>query len=1327
MGVKRAWPFLRKQGLAPDSQHKVSLTSPLSKIRIDVCSTHNTPIRYIYSGTSDLEVAHSKLEQWLLKIGSKESMRLYIDGMPAAEKEETHASRHQVRQKALIKAAPAISNLEARLAEKKRVRKHHISSANKLLRQAFHWSLENRKSFVEYMTSKNYDIVLCPTESDVLIAAECQPQDAVISCDSDLLFYKTIPVVWRPMGSYKARRFVPYERNAILEALDLSSSQLTALAILSGNDYAANIPHLAIHTNHKIVSTLTGDEKNMIQQYLAHPNVKRRTNKEGTWTTESYANAVRVFVDLKQDLAINNDSARDPSEDSSLSYTVLRQRMETFTSAFKTFKAEEYKARVAKRDARNAGPDPNTEVKPMNPFATIDKPAPSISHQYRPRYSPKIRYEPHTEQPAPAIMMQYTLKPWKEPELPEKPSLPEPAAKKPTPIKPEIRRSERFERKQILDALSFEHPTVTLDLDRLSTNVRAAVHGDPLSKTITECIRGAVKVAWETKRRCQILIGLYLEDLFYPRSTSGNLRPAIPVATVSEQDQAVLNSLCPPLASKEMTEGSDDVSSAEDGQDDGSNTPFIHSLLSSLYSGNRPGDGKVGSVVNAFISRLQRMGHLGTLQSVKTDLLNRGKDYAPSFLVRSVASQLSAELRRHYRHGAKKLSEQILTLIKKGQLASNQAMDLKSKEPAIQLFVRANALAGRRWRLSPLSSEEHGYMTFTESELAAFLHKRDELHPVLKELIGFTDQQRRLTQVELTQDWLPLQTPGLLIQQLIAPVDPRASNGDRLHGRQKKNAGVAATIKIVTPEDLRMHVNSLRHPTFDPRTYEQKGYFLRGSIKTDGYNLQLLAYKVRELNSVKYKRYSTGLLPNRLLNTTSGTSDFLTEVRNVFKTAADVELLLGCTLNETDKVSYLGIDPGQAYIVGAYAHLAQDMNPKIGKRQDHRRKKMRGSRGRGKRGSGKSKKTIHQPRGQRHINLAANQKAVAQPTLRHRNWMEKQKGTNLLTTNTETAVPPTVSQPATNSMEAATPESLSICTIESSLPPLHGATTSFADHVEQRRVNHKHLDTFYNGKRFRFKKYKRMSKKARAREFHQLADSLLRMVGGTTGEKRKEKQKVVIGIGLGSFMSSSGLSSLHGTFESYFIQKARALGYLVVGINEYYSSKKCPKCEQFVAQSESIRRLYCCHCKKFIHRDVMAAHNMVNILRAQVEKQERPLYLQPVDKDGNYPWLESEVDSDDKCASSTQDTPDPPQQAGSGSGRAGLGGRKRKTAESGNADNENGSRRIKATVAKRMSTMTKGKSPGQASSDGIQGQGSNRNLEKSTSTNDMATTLEADS
>ncbi|KAI1320520.1 hypothetical protein EDD11_000482, partial [Mortierella claussenii] len=83
---------------------------------------------------------------------------------------------------------------------------------------------------------------------------------------------------------------------------------------------------------------------------------------------------------------------------------------------------------------------------------------------------------------------------------------------------------------------------------------------------------------------------------------------------------------------------------------------------------------------------------------------------------------------------------------------------------------------------------------------------------------------------------------------------------------------------------------------------------------------------------------------------------------------------------------------------------------------------------------------------------------------------------------------------------------------------------------------------------------------------------------------------------------------------------ARSLGYLVVGINEYYTSQKCPDCHNFIARV-TIRQLYCTRCCHYHHRDVMAAENMVKIVRQCLETQTRPLHLQPVTKDGRHPWL----------------------------------------------------------------------------------------------------------
>ncbi|KAG0367047.1 hypothetical protein BGZ54_004500 [Gamsiella multidivaricata] len=164
------------------------------------------------------------------------------------------------------------------------------------------------------------------------------------------------------------------------------------------------------------------------------------------------------------------------------------------------------------------------------------------------------------------------------------------------------------------------------------------------------------------------------------------------------------------------------------------------------------------------------------------------------------------------------------------------------------------------------------------------------------------------------------------------------------------------------------------------------------------------------------------------------------------------------------------------------------------------------------------------------------------------------------------------------------------------------------------------LHKFYSDNN-RFKKHKWDARRARDAEYRLITESLPRAVGGNIGRKRDETNKVVIGVGLG-FPHCTSPSILHESFQSYFVQKARSLGYIVVGVNEYYTSKKCPTCEQFVGEAE-IRRLYCKTCKTFktyMHRDVMSGHNICNVIRGYLLHQRRPAYLQPVDDSGNYPW-----------------------------------------------------------------------------------------------------------
>ncbi|KAF9161421.1 hypothetical protein DFQ26_004549 [Actinomortierella ambigua] len=70
--------------------------------------THNTPIRIFFGSGSNLDAAHAKLEQWLLRMGKKENMHIYVDGHPSTENEQTCTLRNLARHKALLKADESV-------------------------------------------------------------------------------------------------------------------------------------------------------------------------------------------------------------------------------------------------------------------------------------------------------------------------------------------------------------------------------------------------------------------------------------------------------------------------------------------------------------------------------------------------------------------------------------------------------------------------------------------------------------------------------------------------------------------------------------------------------------------------------------------------------------------------------------------------------------------------------------------------------------------------------------------------------------------------------------------------------------------------------------------------------------------------------------------------------------------------------------------------------------------------------------------------------------------------------------------------------------------
>lgn len=149
----------------------------------------------------------------------------------------------------------------------------------------------------------------------------------------------------------------------------------------------------------------------------------------------------------------------------------------------------------------------------------------------------------------------------------------------------------------------------------------------------------------------------------------------------------------------------------------------------------------------------------------------------------------------------------------------------------------------------------------------------------------------------------------------------------------------------------------------------------------------------------------------------------------------------------------------------------------------------------------------------KNFDLFVKRKAVTQPTQRFQHWLESGKQ------NTTIGTGRTISE------------------VESSLFLLRDDGASIRLHIEGRDMVEGDLDAFYMYNQSSFWKHKWDARRARQDEFSRVTNSLLQMVGGSIGEKRREDQNVVIVIGLAKFVAKNGPPSLDGSFQDFFARK----------------------------------------------------------------------------------------------------------------------------------------------------------------------------------------------
>ncbi|KAF9918725.1 hypothetical protein FBU30_011288 [Linnemannia zychae] len=698
---------------------------------------------------------------------------------------------------------------------------------------------------------------------------------------------------------------------------------------------------------------------------------------------------------------------------------------------------------------------------------------------------------------------------------PDSPLDPPPAvSSKPKPPK-RLPSVEGMDKKDLVNAMATDHPMRTIDTGTINANAARGLSrafGPESSSVYLPCIKNALRnithQSSSVKRICQRAIGSYLEHLAL--SINEPVKPEVSTVPLvmdvletiestlpfqehprelGASDRLILAKLCPKFTVKDIADGSDindetieDLTSPIDSKHDDTLDNkdelllFLKCLMNAVYSGKLPKERKgkdkekekekdekekkaplpeSASTIRIFIERAKDF-----LPPITEDGDGIERDFAGSSFLRSAALHLSVELKMHYRKGSLDLCKKIIQL-KEKKLLPLEARDCI--DPSItpnENFILLNRVRGCPRSLVPMSLLDDKFITVSELDLIRIIWRYPVLRNQLQSLawsdfpsIKYADQ---VSQPDVTM-WLSRTASGTLITKFLSDI------GGYSETERKKLRSYSRSTRLMSLEETRHHIQNIRHADFQPFSYTDKGYILSGSIRTDGFHLQLIAFKLNELNSIKYRRLPMDRLPNHLTSTIGGTDYFLTEIRNVVSTPQDVVDLWGC-------------DPEKS----RFSHL----DAKDGSEED------------------KKNPLVKQPK---------------------TNQAESCVSAYFQTPTLDGAEKGTASQGDLRGGE-------SINQIETSLPARIGSNASIAEYIAAEQKVKDQLSDFYGS--VVLKKYLWNARKARDEEYRLIANRLLEMVGGSLGARRKQSNKVIIGVGLGTF-SKMRLSSLHGSFGSH--------------------------------------------------------------------------------------------------------------------------------------------------------------------------------------------------
>jgi len=254
MGVFELWAVIKKKKFEPGA---VKALDPSSTYRLDLLACLYTNIRQAFYSYTDAESAYKAIHKALLRfIAASEptpNVIIYLDGGWADEKQDTHSRRMTSAELAYSKALDHLNRLES-YVKNGRWTKNQDRGCTNALKKALTITDNDKKGLAKYLQEMKWSVILADYEADIQIAKDCNAADIIISRDSDMLVYGNVSTIWRPISQ---GGYLSYNVNEVCNHLALPSrNHLTALGIVSRNDYNRNIRGLGSISNLSLIKSI---------------------------------------------------------------------------------------------------------------------------------------------------------------------------------------------------------------------------------------------------------------------------------------------------------------------------------------------------------------------------------------------------------------------------------------------------------------------------------------------------------------------------------------------------------------------------------------------------------------------------------------------------------------------------------------------------------------------------------------------------------------------------------------------------------------------------------------------------------------------------------------------------------------------------------------------------------------------------------------------------------------------------------------------------------------------------------------------------------------